>query len=171
MGARRHLGGDLVEMPLHGLSIAARQDESGTDAAIGADGAEDIGRLGALVVWRYGTRSSLGPAPCDLVLLADPGFILPPQFYLGSGRQGGTDRCQLGGEVFFKSLKDFDVLGVVARTGRQLAEPHAFNSRLIVDSSGEMANCSETHCTRSLSRQRTTPSTAGIGPRSTVAAR
>jgi hypothetical protein len=33
----------------------------------------------------------------------------------------------------------------------------------------EMRNSSNTHCARSISRQRTTPCTAGIGPLSTIA--
>lgn len=105
MSGGSDLRGDLVEMPLHGLGVTAGQDESGTDTALGANGAEDIGRLGALVVRRDRTGSPFGPAPGDLVLLADPGFILPPQFYLGSGRQGGSDRCQLAGEVFLKASR------------------------------------------------------------------
>ena len=73
-------------MPLNGLGVAAGQDEAGTDTARRADGTEDIGRLGALIAGRAGPGSSLRPTPCDLVLLADPGFILPPEFYVGAGR-------------------------------------------------------------------------------------
>ena len=43
VGSRRHLGRYLVEMPLHGLGVAARQDEAGADATRGTDGAKDIG--------------------------------------------------------------------------------------------------------------------------------
>ncbi len=90
-------------MPLHGLGIAARQDEGGADAALGTDGAEDIGRLGALIVRRPWPGSTQCPAPGDLVFLADPRFVLPPKLYLGAGREPGADRRQLGGEFFLKS--------------------------------------------------------------------
>ena len=101
--AGRNLGGDFVEMQLHGLGVAARQDEAGTDAALGADGAEDIGRLGALVVGRTGSCSAPGPPPRDPVLLPYPGFILPPDLYLGADRECRADRRQFGRECFLKS--------------------------------------------------------------------
>jgi hypothetical protein len=43
MSTRRYLGRDFLEMALHGLGVAARQNESRTDAALGTDGAKDIG--------------------------------------------------------------------------------------------------------------------------------
>ena len=73
-------------MPLHGLGVAAEQDEAGTDAARRTDCTEDVGRLGALIAGGAGPGSVSGPAPRDLVLLAGPGFILPPKFYLGAGQ-------------------------------------------------------------------------------------
>ena len=102
VGAWADLGRDFVEMPLHGLGVAARQDESRADAALGTDGAEDIHRLGALVPGRPGPGSPWRPAPGDLVLLADPRFVLPPELYLGMGRERGSDRLQRGGNVFLK---------------------------------------------------------------------
>ncbi len=103
VGAWCHLGRDFIQMPLHGLCVAAGQDEGRPDAALGTDGAEDIGRLGTLVAGRPGPGSSWCPAPGDLVFLTDPRFILPPQLYLGIGRERGLDRFQRGGEVFLKS--------------------------------------------------------------------
>lgn len=90
-------------MPLHGLSVAAGQDEAGANAARRADGTEDVGRLGALIAGCAGPGSPLRPAPRDLVLLADPRFILPPKLYLGAGGQPGPDLRQLGGQAFLKS--------------------------------------------------------------------
>ncbi len=97
------LGRDFVEMPLHRLGVAARQDEGRADAALGTDGAEDIDRLCTLVAGRPGAGSPWRPAPGDLVFLTDPRFVLPPEFYLGIGRERGSDRLQRGGEVFLKS--------------------------------------------------------------------
>ena len=44
------LGCDFVEMELHGFAVAGRQHEGGAGPAFGADSAEQIGRLGALIV-------------------------------------------------------------------------------------------------------------------------
>lgn len=90
-------------MPLHGLGIATGQDKGGSNAAGGTDGTEDIDRLGTLVLGRTGPGTALRPATGDLVLLADPGFILPPQFYCGVGREFGPDFRHSGWEVFLKS--------------------------------------------------------------------
>ena len=91
-------------MPLHGLGVAAWQDEGGADAALRTDGAEDVGRLGALVPRRARAGPTLRPTACDLVLLADSRFILPPQFYGSAGRERGADRFQLGREAFLKPM-------------------------------------------------------------------
>jgi hypothetical protein len=47
-----------------------------------ADGSEDIGGNGALIVRRTGPCPTSGPAPRDFVLLADPGLIGKPEFYV-----------------------------------------------------------------------------------------
>ena len=47
MCAGTDLGRDFVEMPLHGLGVAAWQNEGSTDTACGADGTEYVGRLDA----------------------------------------------------------------------------------------------------------------------------
>ena len=90
-------------MPLHGLGIAARQDEGGTDAALRTDGAEDVDGLRALILRGYGSASPCSPSPRELGFLADPGFILPPDFYVGIGRETGANVFQRDGEVFLKS--------------------------------------------------------------------
>ena len=104
MGARRHLGCDFVQMPLHGLGVAAGQDEGGADAAIGTDGAEDVSRLGALIVRRRGPRSPSCPAPGDLVLLPDPGLVPEPDLYpVAIDPLVARDRIQALGERFLKA--------------------------------------------------------------------
>ena len=55
VGAGGDLGGDLVEMKLHGFGVAGRQHEGGAGSAFGADRTEQIGRLGALIVIGPGT--------------------------------------------------------------------------------------------------------------------
>ncbi len=92
----------------HGFGIASRQHQARALAFLGADGAEDVGRTGALILGRGWPGAALGPAAGDLVLLPDAGFIprsgrgqaLEPELYvLALGFLGG-DLRQLGGEVF-----------------------------------------------------------------------
>ncbi len=79
-------GGDgsgyFLEMKVHGIGVAAGQDETSADASGRTDGAEDVGRTRALIPGRRGPRSSFRPTPRDLILLADPGFVLEPYFYV-----------------------------------------------------------------------------------------
>ena len=103
MGARPHLGRDFIKMPLHRFGVAAGQDEGSADTASRTDGAEDIGRFGALVHGCRRPGSPFCPAPRQLGFLTDPGFILPPDFYFGAGRERAAQGCQLGWEVFLKS--------------------------------------------------------------------
>ena len=118
-----HQGRDFIKMPLHGLSVAAGQDKARTDTARGTDGTKDIGRLRALVPERRGSAAASRPAPGEHGFLADPGLILPPNFYRGVGREPGSDLPQPGGEVFFKILDGKLVLPLVAWSRRYLAKP------------------------------------------------
>jgi len=54
---------DFLEMQVHRFGVAKAQNEPGALAVVGADGAENIGRGGALIVRGRRPRSSLGPAP------------------------------------------------------------------------------------------------------------
>jgi hypothetical protein len=101
MGARRHLGRYFIEMPLHGLGVATGQDEARADAACGTYSAENISRLRALILGSRGPAAAFCPAPRELGLLADPGFILPPDFYVGVGRESAPYLLYLVGKVFF----------------------------------------------------------------------
>lgn len=72
--------GDLVEMELRGSGVARGQDEPGAFALGGTDGAEDVGRLGALVARRarpgsaprYATRSMPASITCRTISM--PGY-------------------------------------------------------------------------------------------------
>ena len=66
-----------------------------------ADCAEDIGRFGPLVFGCRGPRPASGPTPRDLVLLADPRFVLEPDLYRRALRERSSDLCQLGGKAPF----------------------------------------------------------------------
>ena len=91
---------DLGEMRGHRRSVAPRHDQRGALALLRTDRAEDIRPLGPLVVGSARPRSTLGPAAGDGVLLPDAGFILPPQLYLGSGREPLADLVQFGRKFF-----------------------------------------------------------------------
>ena len=160
--------GYLGQMRVHGLAIAVGHDQARRFAFGRADGAEDIDPFGALVVRRPGPGAPARPTPCDLVFLTDARFVLPPKLYLDTIRETLAELRQLGREVFLKSSNANSFWAW--RRGRAviLVNPIAFNSLLTVGSVSEMRNLSQIHCARSLSRQRTTPWIAGIGPSSTI---
>src|SRR6266436_4900910 len=64
-------------------AFGRQRDERGALAVLGADGAEDIGRGGTLIVRCRGSRAAPGPASGDLVLLPDPGLVGRPDLYRG----------------------------------------------------------------------------------------
>jgi hypothetical protein len=104
VASRRDLLGDFIEMQLHRLGVAPRQDQADRLAFFRADRAEDVGRGGALVARRRGPRSALGPAAGDLVLLSDAGFVGEPDFYsAGIDALFARDFLQAGRETFLKS--------------------------------------------------------------------
>ena len=79
--ARRDLRGDLGEVEIHRLCIAAWHDERRALAVLGTDRPKNIGRGGSLVFWRDRPRAALGPTPGDLVLLADARLVREPDLY------------------------------------------------------------------------------------------
>ena len=96
MGLGGHQTGYFLKMQRHGLSIAIGHDQSGAEPALRTDGAENISVFEALILGRSRAGSPLRPAPRDLVLLADPRFVLPPQLYGRARRQGCPDLFQPG---------------------------------------------------------------------------
>ena len=85
MRARRDVFGDFGEMQVHRKSIALGHDEGGAFAFPGRNRAENIGRNSALIMWRPRSRSAFGPSACNLVFLANTGFVGEPDFYLVDG--------------------------------------------------------------------------------------
>ena len=63
----------------------------------------DIGGFGALILRRARPCSALGPAPRDLVLLADARFVLEPNLYWCPLREASPDRREFLREAFLKS--------------------------------------------------------------------
>src|SRR3954451_13074049 len=69
-------------------------------ALLRADRSEDVDRACPLIMRGAGPGAPSGPAPGDLVLLADTGLVLPPQLDRGALREARPDRFQGGGETF-----------------------------------------------------------------------
>jgi hypothetical protein len=90
-------------MKLHGLGVAGGQHEGGTGSALRAYRAEQIGRLGALIVAGAGTRALSGPTIGELVLLTDPHLVLEPHLYWCVRREFCADFRHTLGEVFLNA--------------------------------------------------------------------
>jgi len=103
VGAGRDGAGDLGQMERHGGRRTARQHQGGALAQGRADGTEDIGRAGALVVRRTRPRATTRPAAGDLVLLPDAGLVLEPDFYGLACGLARRDLRQDRGEVFLNA--------------------------------------------------------------------
>jgi hypothetical protein len=100
----RHSVGDLREVQVHCLGVAGRQDQGRALAQLWTDRTEDVGGSGALITGRTWTGAALGPTPRDLVLLADPGLVLEPDFYVVAiDCLLVRDGIQARGEAFLKS--------------------------------------------------------------------
>ena len=98
-----NLGRDLVEIELHHLSVGEGQRQRCALAPSGADRAEEIGVLIALIGGLAGPRSAPRRLPDKAVLLADARFVLEPDFDRRSFGQVPQMRAQNLGEVFLKA--------------------------------------------------------------------
>jgi len=103
MGAGCYGAGDLDQMERHGRRRTARQHQGGPFAFGRADGTENVGRAGTLVVRRARPRATARPAAGDLVLLPDAGLILEPDFYGLAWGLARRDLRQDRGEVFLSA--------------------------------------------------------------------
>src|ERR1700749_4473153 len=95
-----YLSADSSEMQRHSFGVGRGHNQACCDATLRTGRAEQVGPIVAPVVRRAGSRSTLGPDAGQRPLLADPGFILEPDFdRLVFGAIG--DLCRDGrGEVF-----------------------------------------------------------------------
>jgi len=116
-------------MGIHCLGIAPGQDDADAFAFLRTDRAEDIDPLGTLVVRRAGPCAAPGPAACDLVLLADAGFVLEPEFDLYARFETFADRCDLGREVFLKASTANSFCAWWRGRAESLRKPIALSSR------------------------------------------
>jgi hypothetical protein len=77
---------------LHHVGVRVGQRQGRSDTASRTDRAEQIGVVVALIGGLSWSRSTPGPLTDEAVLLADPGFILEPDF----DRRGLVDAFQMG---------------------------------------------------------------------------
>src|SRR3954447_18707421 len=104
MLAGRDLGRNLGQVQGHRLGVASWKDERRALSIVWADGSEDIGGGGALVVRSRGPCPASGPAPRDFVLLADPGLVGEPDLYVVAIEPLlARDLRQAGWERFLKA--------------------------------------------------------------------
>jgi hypothetical protein len=103
VAARINREADLLEVLSHGLGVAPGHDKAGALAFGRTDRPEDVGPLGSLIVRCARAGSTLRPAPGDPVLLANPGLVLPPEFYGSAGRELRLDRVQPGRQRFLNA--------------------------------------------------------------------
>ena len=103
-------GGDHGEMLVHRRGVGVGHDDGGAGGAGWADGAEEIDPLVAGVPGFARTRAFAGPDTGERAFLADPGFVLKPDFeglVQGFGRQR---RCHRRGEVLWNGPPLFPVM-------------------------------------------------------------
>ncbi len=72
---------DELERLSHGVSVAPGHDPPVALGTGRADGAEETGPFGPLIVRRAGPRPPPRPASRAFVLLTHPGFVLNPELY------------------------------------------------------------------------------------------
>src|SRR5262249_3037980 len=97
------LGGNLVEMQLHGLAVAGWQHQRSAGPEFGADCTKQVGGLGPLIVRGARAWALPGPPIGELVLRADPHLVLAPDLYRSVGRKLRADLCHAGGKVFLNA--------------------------------------------------------------------
>ena len=117
MCSGRNAARDFGQVGRHRLGVDGGQDQTCGNTARRADGTEDIRPLIAGVAWRTRSRAASGPEPRQCALLADPRFILEPDFDGFALRSLRDCRRYRRAEVFLKaSCACGSVLGCCGRT-------------------------------------------------------
>ena len=103
MGAVRDTARDFVEVKLHHVGVRIGQRKGRADAAGGADRAEEVGVVIALVGGLPGSRSTPGPVSNLAIFLADPGLVLKPYLDRRRLRQAFEMSFQRAREIFLNA--------------------------------------------------------------------
>ena len=126
-------------MQRHGFGIAEGQDEPGGLAMFRADRAKDVGRFRPLVLGCRWPGPASRPAPRDLVLLDDTGFVLEPDLYQGLvAALGGPSRSNLI-EASYRSCGRLGIAqGTWGRACQQFGRERAALCVLLIDRNVEL---------------------------------
>jgi len=100
MRSRRYAAGDFGQVGRHGFSVCGGQDQTRCNAPFGADGSKKIGPLIAGIAGGTGPGATFGPKPGEGSLLADPCFVLEPDFQWLAVSGFGDRRRYCRAEVF-----------------------------------------------------------------------
>lgn len=100
MVAVAHLAADLGQVQGHCRGVGLGQDQGRGGATARADGAEQVGPAMALVAGRAWPAALGGPHPGQGPLLADPGFVLPPELQRLAAGGVGEGAGNQSGKVF-----------------------------------------------------------------------
>ena len=103
MRAGGNLGAAFGEMLIHRLDVHPRHDDRCTDATCRANRAEDVNRIMAIVAHHRRARSDRCPDIFNRTFLADPGFVLEPDFNRLAGHPGRQNIQAQAREVFLKA--------------------------------------------------------------------
>ena len=77
--ARSYLSADLGQVQVHRGGVDKWEHERGADPSGRADGTEQIRPVVSLIAWSARTAALVRPDVGQAALLADAGFVLPPQ--------------------------------------------------------------------------------------------
>jgi len=94
---------DFRQMHAHDVGVDGWHDQGGAGAACGTNRTKQIGPGKAAVTLDPRTRATFGPEPTYRALLADPGFILEPDFNRAPGAFRRDRSAGQIGEVFLKA--------------------------------------------------------------------
>src|SRR6202012_6025994 len=100
MGARCDLCADFRQVQVHCVAIDVRQDQRRANAPGRTDGAENVGPFVSLIARLARTAARFRPDIGQAALLADSGFVLPPEFDRLATGAGGNDGADQLGKVF-----------------------------------------------------------------------
>ena len=96
------LGSDLGEVEVHTFRVGSRRNDRRADAPIGADCAEDVDRIVAVIAHHRRTRADRGPYITERPLLSHPRFILKPDLDRCGCARAAQGCLQASTEVFLK---------------------------------------------------------------------
>jgi hypothetical protein len=86
---------------LHHVGVGVRKRQRRSDAAGGADGADQIGVVVALISGLPGPRSATDPLADETVFLTDPSLVFKPDFDRRRLRQSFETSLQRAREVLW----------------------------------------------------------------------